>query len=767
MLFRSLESIVASLIRQPVAGPADREAIRAARREEEVARRRLAALVESNAAVHSAIIATLAEFNGRIGDSRSFDALEALLSEQTYRLCYWRVAADEINYRRFFDINELAALRVEDPEVFAASHEMVFRWLEQGWITGLRIDHPDGLLDPEQYLCDLQAGYRRLVPGTAAGPKPLYLVVERILRYDQPLTSTWPVCGTTGYDFLNQVNGIFVDRHHAARIKEIYAAFTDVAPRFSEIAYQSKRDILATSMSSERHMLAGRLDRISEQHRSSRDFTLASLSTVLAETIACFPVYRSYVRPGRDPVGDEDRRHIVAALRAAQRRNPGINSSLFTFLGSILLVEDLPELTEGQRAERYEFVYRFQQLTGPVTAKGIEDTALHRAYPLPSLNEVGGEPAEFGNSLEQFHRRIAERAANWPASLMATSTHDSKRSEDVRARLNVLSEVPDLWEQALLKWRSHNRRHKTQIDGCEAPDANEEYLLYATLVGTWPSTPLSDEARGIFADRIVAYMVKIAREAKLHTSWVNSSEEYERAIEEFVRRVLDQNPENPFADEMAEFQKSVAAPGMYNALGQTLIKITAPGVPDFYQGTELWDDSLVDPDNRRPVDFAQRRRLLTELQRRGKSDQKNLVRELVDQWTDGRIKLYLTWRGLNFRREHPQLLQAGAYLPLTAEGPRAEQICAFARAAEGEWAITVAPRWISRLLKPGQVRPQTDGWDGTFLNLPAETADTWREVFTGVTRQVRGTRIPLSALLAEFPVALLHQPAHRDGPEFA
>ncbi len=763
-----LESIVTSLVHQPAAGPSDREAIRAARREEEVARRRLAALLESNLAVQEAVAATLTDFNGRVGDPRSFDSLEALLAEQTYRLCYWRVAADEINYRRFFDINELAALRVEDPDVFAASHEMVFRWLERGWVTGLRIDHPDGLLDPEQYLLDLQEGYRRLVPDAPPGPTPLYVVVERILRYDQPLTPTWPVHGTTGYDFLNQVNGVFVDRHNAARIKEIYAAFTDVPPRFSEIGYQSKRDILATSMSSELHMLAGRLDRISEQHRSSRDFTLASLCSVLAETIACFPVYRSYVRPGRGPVGDEDRRHITTALRIAQRRNPGINSSLFNFLGSILLVEDLPELTETQRAERYEFVYRFQQLTGPVTAKGLEDTALYRAYPLPSLNEVGGEPAEFGNSLEQFHRRIADRAANWPASLMATTTHDTKRSEDVRARLNVLSEVPDLWEHALLRWRSLNRRHKTQIEGSEAPDGNEEYLLYATLVGTWPPAPVSDETRAIYVDRIVAYMIKVAREAKLHTSWVNSSEEYEKAIEAFVRHILEKSADNPFSDEMAEFQKSVAVPGMYNALGQTLIKIMAPGVPDFYQGTELWDDSLVDPDNRRPVDLALRRRLLTELAHRGERDEQALVNELVDRWTDGRIKLFVTWRALTFRREHQRLLNEGAYVPLTAEGPKAEQICAFARATDDEWAIVVAPRWMSRLLAPGQIRPDPGAWDATHLIVPPEAPRGWRELFTSASlTQVPGSRIPLSPMLAAFPVALLHRQVRPGGPEFA
>lgn len=760
-----LESIVASLAHLPSASEADAEIVRAGRREEEVARRRLAALVESHPQVSTAVATTIAAFNGRAGDPHSFDPLERLLEGQAYRLCYWRVAADEINYRRFFDINELAALRVEDPEVFAAAHAMVLHCLERGWVTGLRIDHPDGLLDPEQYLIDLQSAYRQLHPAAESNPlnaAPLYVVVEKILRSDEHLPTAWPTQGTTGYDFLSHVSGLFVDRRNAGRIKSVYAAFTDVQPRFAEIGYQSKRDVLATSMSSELHMLAGKLDRIAGQHRSSRDFTLASLRTVLGETIACFPVYRSYLRPGVRDVGDDDRRWIVAALRTAQRRNPGLSKSLFDFLGSLLLLENAPGLSDNQRADRREFVLRFQQLTGPVTAKGLEDTAAYRAFPLASLNEVGDDPAEFGTSVEQFHRQVAARAERWPHSLLATTTHDTKRSEDVRARIHVLSEIPEVWEQALHHWRSLNRRHKSQLDGSEAPDANEEYLFYQTVVGTWPHQKMTEDDHGRYVDRIVAYLLKAVREAKLHTSWLSPHEEYETAVEKFVRQTLDANPDNAFPADLAKFQQAIAIPGMYNSLGQTLLKIAAPGVADFYQGTELWDDSLVDPDNRRPVDFSVRQGLLQELQQWSELDLDGLVRDLIEHWPDGRIKLFVTWRGLQFRRRQARLFLEGRYLPLAVEGPRAEHICAFARADNDTWAIAVAPRWMTPLVSTGAIIPGPSAWEETRVLLPAEAPRDWRNLFTGDERRATWAAsgaIPVADLLERFPVALWHSVA--------
>ncbi|HEX4129958.1 MAG TPA: malto-oligosyltrehalose synthase [Pirellulales bacterium] len=760
-----LESILTALTHLPARTETDPERQRERQREQEVTRRRLATLLSEQPAIHKAVDATLVDFNGTKGDPRSFDLLEGIFAQQSYRLCYWRVAADEINYRRFFDINELAALRVEDPEVFRTVHRMIFNFISQGWVQGLRIDHPDGLLDPEQYLDSLQQGCReaRLAGGHAEDvDRPTYVVVEKILTGDEELPVPWRTQGTTGYDFLNQLNGIFVDRQSARPIKETYTRFTDVSLRFADIYYQAKRTILAVAMSSELHMLARRLDRISEQHRFSRDFTHASLQRVLGEVIACFPVYRSYVRAETRYVSDTDGIRIKEALRTARRRNPGINQTLFDFLGSILLLEDPDGLSDAQRAERRSFVMRFQQLTGPVTAKGLEDTAFYRAYPLASLNEVGGEPQRYGFSVEEFHRRNQSRADTWPLAMLATSTHDTKRSEGVRARINVLSEIPDAWQQALDRWHALNRGHKTQIEGTEAPDSNEEYLFYQTLVGTWPLSPLNEAGRKEYVDRLVAYMLKAGKEAKVNTSWMNPDEAYDAAIEHFVRAALEKPDENRFVQEFAAFAETIAIPGVTNSLSQTLLKIASPGVPDFYQGTELWNFRLVDPDNRQPVDFALLDRWLAEMQVAHQQDPLPLAAELVSHWRDGRIKLFLTWKSLEFRRQNADLFLRGAYAPLAADGAQAEHVCAFARSSQGAWAVTVAPRLTYKLQHaPGQ--PLTaEAWSGTSLPLPPEAPRQWRHVLTGETLVAElldgddGTaRLNLAEVLARFPVALL------------
>src|SRR5487761_1092745 len=661
-----LESILISLRNLPPLSEADPEKIHQRQLEHEVAPRRIAALVGASPVIKQALDLAINEFNGRPGDPSSFDRLEQLLSEQAYRLAYWRVAADEINYRRFFDVKELAAIRVELPAVFRTVHQLVFRFLQEGWVTGLRIDHPDGLLDPERYFASLQdeycqmagcdekggddkgvrslfreappptdSGGHKRVPGTFL---PLYVVAEKILGYDETLPASWAVTGTTGYDFLNLLNGLFVDGRQAAAMRSLYVRFTGQDRRFRDVAYESKKVILERSMSSELHVLARRLDRISESHRYSRDFTFATLHNALLETIACFPVYRTYVRPGSESVGDKDRRRITTALRIAKRRNPELDASVFDFVGSVLLLDHPPHLSEQQRDERREFVLRFQQLTGPVTAKGIEDTAFYRDYPLLSVDDVGGDPEHFATPLDQFHRRNRERSERWPHAMLATSTHDTKRSEDVRARINLLSECPDEWEQAIQRWRGLHLRHKGEVDGAESPSPNEEYLLYQTLVGAWPLEPTA-ENWPTFVDRIRQYLSKAMKEAKANTSWTNPSEDWEASVDHFVSAALDANASREFLDDFERFQAPLAVAGMHNALAQLLLKIASPGMPDFYQGTELWDFSLVDPDNRRPVDFALRRKLLGELQSQAEGDLAALSRSLLESWRDGRIKL--------------------------------------------------------------------------------------------------------------------------------
>jgi (1->4)-alpha-D-glucan 1-alpha-D-glucosylmutase len=780
-----LESIITALSHLPPRTETDQAKVRERRREKEVIKRRLSTLVKRSGAARHAVHEALIKINGIKGDARSFDRLERLLAEQAYRLSYWRVAADEINYRRFFDINELAAVRVEERPVFTAVHEIIFRLMKQGWITGLRVDHVDGLFNPEKYLRDLQRACLSVVKEARSGleltendehagarashreGRPCYVIVEKILGHDELLHADWPVHGTTGYEFMNLLNGIFVDQANGQAFRELYSRFTGLSTSFDDLLYKSKKLILRAAMSSELHVLARRLRRISEQHRWSRDFTFNSLHDALGEVIACFPVYRTYIRRRHTSVSPDDRLHIRSALRAAARRNAALNQSVFDFLGSLLLLEDPEGLDQEQRRERRDFVMRFQQLTSPVMAKGLEDTAFYRFYPLASLNEVGGDPAIFGLSLERFHRRNQDRCEVWPHSLSATSTHDTKRGEDVRARLNVLSEMPEEWNRAIHRWRELNRDKKRQLQGgAVVPDANEEYLLYQTLVGAWPLAPLdAADAHDEFVERIQAYMNKALKEAKVHTSWVNPNEAYERAMREFVRAILVPCAGNRFLAEFVEFQKPVARAGMFNSLSQTLLKIAAPGVPDFYQGNEIWNFSLVDPDNRRPVDYAHRQRLLASLrEEKSAQDRASLIDKLVGSPEDGRIKLYVTSRALAFRRDKRELFEQGEYLPLRASGRRAKNIVAFARRLNETEVLIVAGRFFMRLGAAAASRPPVgpEVWGDSVLSLGDQLEPgRYRDVLTGLEVSAHDQdgkgALPLAAVLAHLPVALLER----------
>ena len=772
------ESIMTALENLPSRHEHDPERLQQRYREKEVIRRRLATLYDANPVVREAIDQTLIEYNGRKGEPRSFDRLEALLNEQAYRLCYWRVAADEINYRRFFDINALAAIRVEDPEVFEAVHAMIFRFLDAGWVTGLRIDHPDGLLDPRQYFANLQERFRALrakkdQPATATtaaaepaqigaavgtveaaeGP-PLYIAVEKILAHDETLPADWPVCGTTGYDFLNLLNGLFVDRRGATEIARGYRRFVEGHPPPADILYAGKRTVLSYSMSSELFVLAGELDRISEQHRWSRDFTRSALHRALREVIACFPVYRTYIRPDSDEVRPDDRRRVLEAIRAAKRRNPQTDASYFDFIGSVLLREDPQGLSDPDRAARRHFVLKFQQVTGPVMAKGLEDTAFYRYYPLASLNEVGGEPNLFGVTLDEFHRRSAERAKQWPYDMSATATHDTKRGEDTRARINALSEIPAEWREAVDRWHEATAAARGEMEGEPIPDRNEEYLFYQTLVGTWRFEPRDGDAWQGYVDRIAQYMEKALREAKVHTSWISPNSEHDALVDRFVRTALDPAQSGAFLDDVERLSSSIADAGYTNSLAQTLVKIGSPGVPDFYQGTELWSFSLVDPDNRRPVDFDLRERLLDDLRRR-ENDLPALAADTLAAWPKPQVKLHLIWRALNFRRQNAELFLSGSYMPLEVAGPRSENVLAFAREHQGQWAVVVVPRMTVEAWRAAtgpQRIAQFAAWYGdTQVRLPA--AGPWRHVLTG--ESLDGESVSVAAIFAQYPVGLM------------
>ncbi|MFA5026945.1 MAG: malto-oligosyltrehalose synthase [Candidatus Methylomirabilota bacterium] len=789
------QSILTALGNLPGRGERTPERVRERAREKDVIRRRLVRLLAESPPIREALAETLRAFNGRRGDPRSFDPLDRLLEEQVYRLAYWRVAAEEINYRRFFDINELAAIRMEDPAVFQETHRLILRLVDEGSVTGLRLDHPDGLFDPSRYFHALQreraaqllrrrlaaredlgdtereAGLQRALTGLEdscapdprrPGCRPLYLLAEKILAQGERLPASWAVHGTTGYEFLGLLNGLFVDGRAEKAVTAAYAGFTGLRLAFDDLVYECKRLILRASMSSELNVLGDTLDRLSNRNRHSRDFTLNSLTDALREVIACFPVYRTYIDGRMAEAALQDRACVEVAVAFAKRRNPTTNIAIFDFVRDVLLLREPPGADEGYRADQRTFVQKFQQVTAPVTAKGIEDTAFYRYNRLVSLNEVGGHPDRFGVSPDEFHAGCLARLEKWPHGLSATSTHDTKRSEDVRARIHVLSEMPEAWRRAVFRWHRWNRRYLTEVDGRPAPDRNDEYLLYQTLVGAWPPGRAADAPPGDFVPRIQAYLQKAAREAKLHTSWVNPAGEYDAALGAFVAAVLRPAPGNRFLEDFVSFQAPVARLGMINSLAQTLVKIAAPGVPDFYQGTELWDFSLVDPDNRRPVDFGLRQRLLEDLMARIDAGAlAPLARELLGRWEDGRIKLYLTHRALACRRRLSGLFSAGAYLPLEARGSAAERCVAFARHDPAGTVLIVVPRCVAALTDDGLRLPLGESaWQDTRLPLPRGLpVGPYRNLFTEARLAFRqgddGAALPLADILADFPVALL------------
>ncbi|MBV9769735.1 MAG: malto-oligosyltrehalose synthase, partial [Bryobacterales bacterium] len=776
-----MESIVTAL--GHLAGPVetDEAKVRERHREKEIVRRRLSGLLEANPEALQSMQDALVEINGQRGEPRSFDRLERLLESEAYRLSFWRVAMDEINYRRFFDVNELAAIHVEDPEVFSSVHALIFDLVRRGHIRGLRVDHPDGLFEPEKYFRFLQDGCKAWSAASGGtpnqdkpdkqngGPRTFYVVAEKILTGHEPLRTEWAVEGTTGYTFLNLVNGIFVDHTKEKAFQQIYRRFTGWSMAFRDLMCDSKRLMLQVAMSSELNVLARKLDHISEQHRWFRDFTLESLRDALREVLATFPVYRTYVRSDQSEVDSQDRRQVNIAIREAKLRNPAISESVFDFIQSVLLLEHPSGVDEAQRAKRKMFTMRFQQLSSPVMAKGVEDTAFYRYYPLASLNEVGGDPSRFGLSVNAFHRRNLIRRQLWPNTMNASSTHDTKRGEDVRARINVLSEAPGEWYRAIRTWRTLNRAAKAVVDERPAPDANEEYLLYQTLVGTWPLYPMNAEEHEAYVRRIDGYMQKALHEAKVHTSWINPNREYEQAVTKFVERVLDPSPDNAFLQQLRQFQAPIAKAGMWNSIAQLLVKIASPGVPDFYQGNDIWAFDLVDPDNRRPVNYNTRRQMLKNLAEQAKRDRVALVDRLRENPCDGAIKLYVTSEALRFRRSHRDLFSQASYAGLASEGNRARHVIAFGRATEHQTVIALSGRFFLKLCNSHR-QPVGEVWGNTSIALPKKiSAQTLRDVFTGKTITAEqgkdGLCLSLREVFSHLPVALLFAESANGAPQ--
>jgi (1->4)-alpha-D-glucan 1-alpha-D-glucosylmutase len=753
-----LQSILTAAQHLPPRTSSDAELVAVRAREKEVVKRRLARLAEQSHEVRTYIERIVTRFNGVLGQPRSFDALDELLNHQSYRLAHWRVASEEINYRRFFDVNELAAVRMEDPAVFDQVHSFVFELVSQGAATGLRVDHVDGLFAPGEYLRRLQTNAAQ--PGSEGSERSFYVVVEKILGEGERLPDHWPVHGTTGYDFAAVVNNLFVDSRNERAFDEIYRRFVRDRIVFADLAYRAKKQVLHETMSGDINSLGHQLNCFSERNRHFRDFTLYSLISAIKHIIACFPVYRTYVT-GADPVSEADRQYICQAVSCGKWRANGVPAMVLDFVERILL-KQTPVSTLDECHERARFIGKFQQITGPVAAKGLEDTALYGFNRLLSLNEVGADPTRFGLEPAAVHQWLSDRAQRWPAALSTTSTHDTKRGEDVRARLNALSEIPGAWKAAVSKWRAFNRRFRTELQGKVAPDRNEEYLLYQTMVGAWPFDVLVQSA---FHERLAAYMKKAMREAKLHTSWLRPNEEYEAAVLHFVDAILDDRRSNLFLQSFRTFQARVAELGIYNSLAQLLIKITAPGVPDFYQGAELWDLNLVDPDNRRLVDYAKRRDLLEAM--RGCSGRRQATpEELLAHRTDGRIKMFITTRALAARARLQNVYRNGEYVRLESAGARRECLFAFARRDRDSIAITCIPRLIAALV-PGTSSPPLGRsvWSDTRLvlsNLPELESPArrgFRDAFTGATIEpelINGVpTLPAATLFDRLPVALL------------
>jgi (1->4)-alpha-D-glucan 1-alpha-D-glucosylmutase len=748
-----LRSIINAAEHLPLRSAADAESISTRAREKEIIKRRLDQLVTRCPSLRTRLDRTLERFNGTAGHPRSFDALDSLLDAQSYRLAHWRTASEEINYRRFFDVNQLAALRMEDPAVFEDVHRFVFELIERGAATGLRVDHVDGLFAPGGYLRRLQKRAALALGLGDDAAAPLYVVVEKILGADEQLSRDWPVHGTTGYEFAAQVNGLFVDRRHERALDRVYERFTGLrgSGGFADLAYACKKRVMHETMSGDINSLGYQLNRFSERNRHFRDFTLYSLIATIKEVIACFPVYRTYITD-EGPLTEHDRRYVTSAIEAAKRSSPALNRLVFDFLKRILL-HDTGADHPAEAEDRQRFVGKFQQITSPIAAKGIEDTALYVHNRLISLNEVGADPTIFGIEPDRLHRWMAERQQYWPGGLSTTSTHDTKRGEDVRARIDAISELPGEWKAAVSKWRALNRRLKTMVNGRLAPDANEEYLFYQTLVGAWPFEGVDDPA---LTGRLTDYMLKAMREAKVNTSWLTPDEEYERGVVAFIGRIMP--ADRPFLRAFWPFQRRVAEIGIVNSLAQLLIKMTAPGVPDLYQGTELWDLSLVDPDNRRPVDYEQRMAMLDTLPVPS-VDAASLI---VAGRHDGRIKLFTIKQALEVRRTLRSLFAEGRYVPLTTSGAQAEHVFAFARVHEDTVAITCVPRLVAGL--PGSCRTPPVGrdcWGDTTVILPTELfAGSLTSVFTAaavVPRDERDgeRRLEVAELFAHFPIALL------------
>lgn len=711
----------------------------------------LARLANAHRPARDWIDESVSRFKGVYDDPSSFDALANIVEQQPWRLAYWRVAAHEVNYRRFFEVSSLAAVRMEDREVFDATHRTVLGWLRAGKVHALRIDHPDGLAEPGVYFERLQQEYSR------SHPKALYLAVEKILADHEHWPQEWQVHGDTGYRFSNLLNGVFVDTSARSAFDALYLDFVGRRIDYDAELLASKRYVISKLLASDRHTLVEMAYQIALGSRRSRDLTRTGLRDAITELAAGMPVYRTYI--GEGGLHASDRVHVEWAARNARKNGALDETDTLDFVAGLLL-DDAPD------ASRLGFIHRFQQFTSPVMAKSMEDTAFYRYNRLVSLNDVGGDPNQFGVSVRAFHAANLARQRFMPSCMLAGSTHDSKRSEDVRARLNVLSEIAPAWHEAILHWRELRLRQVPAIDGASALEPNHELLLYQTLVGVLPGVALDEATLAELCGRLQAYMLKALREAKDRTSWLRPDEAYEAEVKRTIDSLLRALEPNPFLTDLVAFTNGLAVFGFANSLAQVTLKLTAPGVPDIYQGCESWNLSLVDPDNRRPVDFAQLQERLRSIQVDWESAHglpRAMQEDMLRNLPDGRLKLLFTWRLLRLRAEHPEIFEGGSYVPLEVTGSVSDHVLAFARQSPDAetTCVTIVPRLLSSLVPSGaaglDIPPGT--WNGTYVAWLPGGAGVWQDVLTGrtveISQQDAGTGVSVGALFETLPYAVL------------
>jgi (1->4)-alpha-D-glucan 1-alpha-D-glucosylmutase len=687
-----LNFIAESFLRLPSPESTDLEIGKARHRDKTVIYRLLQRLCQEEPQVPAAIDRAVAELN------EDHNALDELLNQQQYRLAYWRTAGQELGYRRFFDVNSLIGLRIERLHVFEATHSRILEWLHSGVLDGVRVDHPDGLRDPQQYCERL----RERAPDA-------WIVGEKILEPGEFLRQNWPIAGTTGYDFMNVCNNLLVNGNGLRELTSIYGDFTREPVNFDEVAHEKKLQVQQEALGSDVNRLTSLFVEICEGNRDRRDYTRTEIRRALREVAACFQIYRTYVIPARDEVSEEDRARIDEAVACAKGRRTDLDAGLFDFVGDVLALRSRGGLET-------EFLQRFQQFTSPVMAKGVEDTAFYCFNRMIGMNEVGAAPGQNGITVADFHEYCTKMQATHPLTMTTLSTHDTKRADDVRARLATITEIPGRWKTAVSRWSRMNAPFKTG----RFPDRNTEYFLYQTLIGAWPITK----------SRLIPYMEKATREAKQQTSWTQQNREFEDALRTFIERILDSQS---FVSELEDFVGRILHPGRINSLAQTLAKCTAPGVPDTYQGSEIWDLSLVDPDNRRPVDYDSRRAMLADLQT-GMN-----VEEIMDKMESGLPKLLVAQTALRLRREHPEWFGVDAtYIPLLAEGSKSDHLVGYLR---GDSVAAIIPRWPLKL---------GGNWSSTTVKLPP---GQWVNLFT--REAAMGGPVRVQTLLERFPVALL------------